>query len=316
VNNNTPTVGQVISVNISAEKGTTKKPVPKITITGLGVQNDAHAGAWHRQVSLLAMESIDRFSAAASGRAFACGDFAENITTSGIDLLGVAVLDRFTIGAVELEVTQLGKKCHGGGCAIFQEVGQCVMPKEGVFCRVIREGTVKAGDGIVHVPRPLRVLVITLSDRASQGVYTDLSGPRVLHHVEAFCAAKRWQPQVDILVLPDDAKRLKESLLSARDGGVDVVITTGGTGIGPRDITPDVVVSLADKLVPGIMEHIRLTFGAKKTGALLSRSVAAVLKQTLVYTLPGSVKAVDEYMGEIVKTLEHAIFMLHGLDAH
>jgi molybdenum cofactor synthesis domain-containing protein len=312
---NATTTGRVLSVNISTSTGTSKKPVPEICINSLGVEGDAHAGEWHRQVSLLSMESIERFSAA-SDKTFACGDFAENITTRGIDLTAVAVMDRFRMGAVELEVTQLGKKCHGDGCAIFQEVGRCVMPKEGIFCRVIREGVVRPDDAIVHVPRPLRVLVITLSDRASQGVYEDLSGPRVRHHLEHFCAEKQWRPRIEAIVMPDDADRLRAELLSARDSGLDMVITTGGTGVGPRDITPEVVTSLADKLIPGIMEHIRLTFGAQKPYALLSRSVAAVLGQTVVYTLPGSVKAVDEYMGEIAKTLEHVIITVNGLDTH
>jgi molybdenum cofactor synthesis domain-containing protein len=315
MNKNPANSGQVVSVNISSEKGTSKSPVPEIRINGLGVEGDAHAGDWHRQVSLLGMESIERFSAA-SDRTFVCGDFAENITTRGIDLTGTAVMDRFTLGAVELEVTQLGKKCHGDGCAIFQEVGRCVMPKEGIFCRVIREGVVKPGDAIVHVPRPLRVLVITLSDRASRGVYDDLSGPRVRQHVETFCAEKQWRPQMESIVMPDDADRLRTELLSARDSGVDMVITTGGTGVGPRDITPEVVTSLADKLIPGIMEQIRLTFAAQKPYALLSRSVAAILGRMVVYTLPGSVRAVDEYMGEIVKTLDHVIFTVNGLDTH
>ncbi len=313
---NLPVTGEIMSVNRSVEKGTSKTPVPEIVVNALGVEGDAHAGAWHRQVSLLSMESIDRFSAAASGRRFACGDFAENITTRGIDLGRVALLDRFSIGSVELEVTQLGKKCHGDGCAIYQEVGRCVMPKEGIFCRVVRGGAVRAGDVIVHAARPFRVLVVTLSDRASRGDYADLSGPRAVHHMEAFCVGKRWRPQIESMVLPDDAERLRAALLSARDGGVDVVVTTGGTGIGPRDITPDVVMSLADKLIPGIMEHIRLAFGAQKPNALLSRSVAAVLGRMVVYTLPGSVKAVDEYMGEIVKTLDHVIFTVNGLDTH
>jgi len=312
---NTEKTGQVVSVNVSVKTGTSKTPMPEIKINGLGVEGDAHAGEWHRQVSLLGVESIERFSANA-GRSFAFGDFAENITTRGIDLTKTAVMDRFTIGDVELEVTQLGKKCHGDGCAIFQEVGKCVMPKEGIFCRVIRQGTVRPGDTIVYAPRPLRVLVITLSDRASQGVYEDLSGPRVRQHIETFCTEKQWRPEIEAIVMPDDGDRLKAELVSAREKGVDLVITTGGTGVGPRDITPEVVLSLADKQIPGIMEYIRLTFGAQKPYALLSRSVAAILGKMVVYTLPGSVKAVDEYMGEIVKTLDHVIFTVNGLDTH
>jgi molybdopterin adenylyltransferase len=94
------------------------------------------------------------------------------------------------------------------------------------------------------------------------------------------------------------------------------VVTTGGTGIGPRDITPDVVMALADRLVPGVMEAIRVKFGAEHPGALLSRGVVAVRGRTLIYTLPGSVRAVEEYLGEILQTLEHALCMLHGLDTH
>lgn len=307
--------GQVVSVNISTEKGTSKNPVAEIEVNAMGIAGDAHAGAWHRQLSLLGLESIERFGAAAN-RTFAHGEFAENITTRGIDLLATSVFDRFTIGEVELEVTQLGKKCHGDGCAIYQEVGKCVMPKDGIFCRVLRAGRIKAGDAIHHRPHYLECRVITLSDRAYQGVYKDLSGPHVQKQLSEFFAGKRWRPRITNKILPDDAGRLRESLLEARDEGVNIVITTGGTGIGPRDITPDVVTALADKLIPGIMEHIRVTYGAAKPNALLSRSVAAVIGKTLVYTLPGSVKAVEEYLGEITKTLEHALYMLHGLDTH
>ncbi len=308
-------VGNVVSVNISREKGTSKEPVADITVDDNGIMGDAHAGAWHRQISLLAMESVERFGADA-GRAFSCGDFAENITTRGIDLMATSVFDRFTIGEVELEVTQLGKKCHGDGCAIYQEVGQCVMPREGIFCRVLQGGAIKAGDAIRYRPFTLKCRIITLSDRAHQGVYEDLSGPRVQERLEAYFAGKRWRPQITLELLPDDAERLREALVAARNEDAALIITTGGTGIGPRDITPEVVTALADKIIPGIMEHIRVAYGATKPNALLSRSVAAVIGETLVYTLPGSVKAVDEYMNEITKNLEHILLMLHGLDAH
>ena len=307
--------GEVVSVNVSEQKGTIKRPVSEAVVNQHGIQGDAHAGEWHRQVSLLAIESIERFSAQA-GRAFRPGEFAENVTTRGIDLLGIAVLDRITTGAVELEVTQLGKVCHGDDCAIFREVGRCVMPKEGIFCRVLASGPMRPGDQVVHTPRPLRVRVITVSDRASRGVYEDRGGPRVVQRLDEFFAGKRWHLKVDRTVLPDEADAIKAELDTARASGVDIVITTGGTGVGPCDVTPDVVAAMADKLIPGIMEQIRTKFGAEKPYALLSRSVAAVLGPTLVYTLPGSVKAVDEYMGEILKTLEHAIAMRHGLDTH
>lgn len=128
----------VLSVNTSEKKGTIKKPVDFIELNASGVVSDAHSGNWHRQVSLLAKESIDKFSLKAN-RVIQFGEFAENITTEGILLHHTAPLDRFTFGEIELEVTQIGKKCHGDNCSIFREIGNCVMPKEGIFCRVKKE---------------------------------------------------------------------------------------------------------------------------------------------------------------------------------
>lgn len=303
---------RVVSVNISVEKGTIKQPVPELTINEMGCAGDAHAGNWHRQVSLLSRESIERFAETMT-RTISPGEFAENITTSGIDLGMVSILDRFIIGDVELDVTQIGKECHGDSCAIFREVGKCVMPKEGIFCRVRKSGTIKPGDGIVYEPRPLRFRIITVSDRAHAGEYEDLSGPRVRKALSDFFNDTRWHTEIESRLIGDEAKRLREELESARDNGCDVVITTGGTGVGPRDITPDVVLSVCDKIVPGVMEHIRSKCGDKRPNALLSRGVAGVMQRTLVYTLPGSVRAVDEYMEEILKTVEHLIAMIHGL---
>ena len=307
----------VISVNISTETGTVKDPVPEIVIDERGIQGDAHAGDWHRQVSLLAAESIERFGEE-SERPFNWGEFAENITTRGLDLTRLALLDRLTFAdtGVELEVSQIGKKCHGDGCAIYREVGRCVMPKEGIFCRVVQGGLVKAGHPITHTARPLRIRTITLSDRASSGQYADRSGPAILKRLEEHFAPNRRCIETHSIILPDDAVQLEQALRDACADATDVIFTTGGTGVGPRDITPDVVAAVADKMIPGIMEHIRLKYGADKPNALLSRSVAAVAGSTLIYTLPGSVRAVEEYMAEILKTVEHLFYTLHNLDTH
>lgn len=306
---------KILSVNISSEKGTIKKPVPEITLNHLGVMEDAHAGAWHRQVSLLGKESVDRFSREA-GRAIAFGEFAENITTEGIELVKTSPLDRFVGEQVELEVTQIGKECHGTSCAIFREVGNCVMPKEGIFARVIRQGSLKAGDVLEYVPRILRFHVITLSDRASKGQYVDRSGPRIIEILNRHFEGKPRRIELNHAVIPDDASSLKVMIERTVYDEVDVIITTGGTGIGPRDITVETVKPMLDKEIPGIMEMIRVKYGAEKPNALLSRGVAGLMAGTLIYTLPGSVRAVNEYMTEILKTLEHLIYMRHGLDVH
>lgn len=143
---------KVISVNISEKKGVIKKPVEKIILNEKGVVNDAHAGDWHRQVSLLAKESIKKFEEVL-GRELEYGEFAENITTEGITLYEMKPGDRILVGETELEVTQIGKKCHGDGCAIFSQVGKCVMPKEGIFAKVLKTGEVKSGDSIKYIPQ-------------------------------------------------------------------------------------------------------------------------------------------------------------------
>lgn len=305
----------VLSVNTSREKGTIKEPAEEITLNHHGVMNDAHSGPWHRQVSMLGKESVDRFSREA-GRAIAFGEFAENITTEGLELVKTSPLDRFSGENVELEVTQIGKSCHGSACAIFREVGNCVMPKEGIFARVIRQGSLRPGDVLTYKPRVFRFHVVTLSDRASKGVYTDRSGPRVVELLNDHFSTKPRNVETEHSVIPDDASSLSVLIEKTTYDEVDVILTTGGTGIGPRDITVETVKPMLDKEIPGIMEMIRVKYGNEKPNALLSRGVAGLIGETLIYTLPGSVKAVNEYMAEILKTLEHLIYMRHGLDIH
>ena len=140
-------MAKVVSVNISEKKGTLKKPVPEIELKlRHGIVGDAHAGDWHRQISLLAEESIDPMRPR-SPIALDPGVFAENINTEGIDLKHLPVGTRLRIGETEVEVTQIGKECHND-CAIKKAVGKCVMPTEGIFAIVVKEGTVRAGDEI------------------------------------------------------------------------------------------------------------------------------------------------------------------------
>ncbi len=141
---------RVVAVCISRNKGERKTPVTGVELReNHGVVGDAHAGDWHRQVSLLAKESIDKMRA--MGLDVDSGDFAENITTEGVDLPALPVGARLTVGETLLEVTQIGKECHTR-CAIYYQAGDCVMPKEGIFARVLTGGAVRPGDVIVRVP--------------------------------------------------------------------------------------------------------------------------------------------------------------------
>lgn len=167
----------------------------------------------------------------------------------------------------------------------------------------------------MELPEKFDVLIITLSDRAHSGEYQDLSGPRIKERLSDYFKEQNWIGDFNLTLIPDDSAILKEILKSA--GNVySMIFTTGGTGIGPRDITVETVRPLLSKEIPGIMEYIRMKYGSEKPNALLSRGVAGILGEALIYTLPGSLRAVDEYMTEILKTLGHILSMKYGIDTH
>ncbi len=305
---------EVVSVNISKEKGTVKVPVSEIELNGQGVRGDAHAGNWHRQVSLLASESIEQAEAAA-GEKFPDGTFAENITTRGIQIHKTNILDRFVSDSVALEVTQIGKKCHAK-CAIGRKVGNCIMPLEGIFVRVTGGGILKPGDRLTYHPKTFRIKVITLSDRAASGEYEDQSGPEIERVLTSWAEEVRLHLQIEREIIPDEKAVLENRMGSAVAGDYDMVFTTGSTGIGARDIAPETISGFLEKEIPGIMDMIRLKYGAEKPNALLSRSVCGTHGKTLIFALPGSPKAVREYMAEVTTVLLHMLLMVHGISAH
>ncbi|SHI81083.1 MOSC domain-containing protein [Parasporobacterium paucivorans] len=140
----------VTSVNISEKKGVRKNRVDEIVLKReVGIEGDAHAGNWHRQISLLAEESVDKAKQIIPG--LTPGAFAENINTRGMELFTLPVGTRLKIGSALTEVTQIGKQCHDSGCAIKKATGDCVMPREGIFVQVLEDGTVKSGDEITII---------------------------------------------------------------------------------------------------------------------------------------------------------------------
>ena len=140
-------IGKIVAISVSKQKGTIKKNVPKAKLVkNWGIEGDAHAGKWHRQISLLANESIDKMrSSGLPG--LRAGAFAENITTEFINIPKLKIGTRVKMGDAELEITQIGKECHDK-CAIYAQVGDCVMPREGIFARVLKDGEIKVGTQI------------------------------------------------------------------------------------------------------------------------------------------------------------------------
>ena len=167
----------------------------------------------------------------------------------------------------------------------------------------------------MNIPDVLSILIITLSDRAYKGEYEDLSGPRIRDLVTEHFMSENRKTVVTMELIPDDSKILRDIIIKASKH-YNIIITTGGTGIGPRDITVETIKPLLDKEIPGIMEYIRVKYGTIKPNALLSRGISGVAGKALVYTLPGSVRAAEEYTSEILKTIMHLIYMQYGIDSH
>ncbi|WP_350342548.1 molybdenum cofactor synthesis domain-containing protein [Proteinivorax tanatarense] len=296
---------KVLAIAISEKKGVKKTVQPEVIIKkGYGIVNDAHGGNWHRQISLLANESIEKMRR--QGLDVTFGSFAENIATEGIELNKLELGTRLKIGGeVVLGVTQIGKTCHER-CAIYYQAGDCVMPKEGIFATVLKEGKIKPGDPIEIIPS-YTAAILTVSDKGFNGERVDTAGP----------AAKLGLAQIGIKVeqmdiVPDEHDKITEKLQTWVDSNLSIVITSGGTGLSPRDITPEATQSFVDKEVPGIMEMIRSNSSKYTPKAYLTRGICGISDNTLIINLPGSEKAVKESMGIISPILEHALETLQG----
>lgn len=300
--------GKVIAVCISERKGTQKTEVPSIKLVPeWGIEGDAHAGKWHRQVSLLALEKIEAFRAKGADVDF--GAFGENIIVEGFDLRNLPVGTRFRIGDALLELTQIGKECHTH-CAIYHQVGDCIMPREGVFTVVLEGGVVKAGDNIEMIEadpdRAFTAAWITLSDKGAAGEREDKSGPLIGEML-----TEAGYNVVESMLIPDEPEMLKKQLIRLADQRqVNVVLTTGGTGFAPRDRTPEATEEICDRMAPGIAEALRAYSITKTPRGMLSRGVAGIRNRTLIINLPGSPKAVRECMEYLLTALDHGLEML------
>ncbi len=166
------------------------------------------------------------------------------------------------------------------------------------------------------IERHLRVVVVTVSDRASRGEYKDESGPLAESLVCRHLHEKGFEVTCERMIVPDDQELIQQMLREAADARADLLLTTGGTGIGPRDVTPEATLAVIDREIPGIMAAVRARYREAFPAAVLSRAVAGVHGKTLILNLPGSVKAVTECLDVILPVVPHALEMIAGGDTH
>lgn len=305
-------MGEIKAICISRERGTQKTEIPEAEIqVDWGIVGDAHGGKWHRQISLLSFEKIEAFRA--RGAEIDFGAFGENLIVEGYDLRKLPVGTRFQIGDVLLEMTQIGKECHSH-CEIFKKMGDCIMPREGVFAQVLQGGHIKKGDRIEAIwpeaDRPYTAAVITLSDKGFAGEREDRSGPLIREMLE-----EAGYQVVETLLLPDEKEGLMRQLMRLSDQRqVNLILTTGGTGFSRRDITPEATIAVCDRMARGIAEAIRGYSMTITKRAMLSRAESGIRKKTLIVNLPGSPKAVRESLEFILPELSHGLGILRGTE--
>lgn len=306
-------MGNVIAICTSDVRGIQKAPQDSAFFEkDWGIQGDAHAGNWHRQVSLLGAEKIEQFNAKGAG--VKPGAFGENLVVEGFDFRALPVGTLLRCGPVLLELTQIGKECHSH-CEIYKKMGDCIMPREGVFARVLEPGAIRIGDEMVlearRSPRPWQAAVITLSDKGAAGLREDKSGPVIARRLR-----ENGYDVVEQLLLADEPEPLKEQLTRLADQRqLDLILTTGGTGFGPRDTTPEAVLAVSHRNAPGIAEAIRAASMTITPRAMLSRGVSVIRGKTLIVTLPGSPKACSESMDAFLDVIPHGLELLRGTAA-
>lgn len=296
----------ITSVCRSERRGTAKRNITGgVLVENFGLEGDAHGGNWHRQVSLLSQDRIDAFNARGAG--VIPGAFGENLAVAGLELRTLPVGCRLRVGErALLEITQIGKTCHSS-CEIAQRMGECIMPKEGIFARVLRGGPVAVGDEVRVV---WRAAVLTISDKGAAGAREDRSGPAV-----CALAEQHGYHVVHTQIIPDEFDAIAQALRALCDEDrADLILTTGGTGFAPRDVTPEATESVLTRRAPGIAEAMRAGSLAITPRAMLSRATAGIRARALVVNLPGSPKGAAENLGFVIDALGHGIALLKSAE--
>lgn len=311
--------GKLEYICISDVRGKPKRVVDSAELRAdHGIVDDAHAGPWHRQISILdvaAIEALRDSPAKGDGPppALEPGAFGENLCVSGIDLTSLGLGSGLKIGAeAEVRITQIGKACHTP-CEIYARMGDCIMPRRGLFARATWAGRIKAGDPIEVVeridPGLFQVVILTISDRCSRGEAKDTAGPAV----EGLLTRKAGYHFYRSLILPDEQSEIEKRLRHYSDGhSIDLIVTVGGTGFSPRDVTPEATRAVVERLVPGFNEAMRRASLAKTPYGICSRGISGIRNQTLIVNVSGSKKAAVENIRVILRALPHALEKLRG----
>lgn len=306
-------MGRIEAICTSQKKGVPKTPVSNACfVSGQGIQDDAHAGEWHRQISLLAAEHVEQVRRGGLPN-IAPGDFAENLILSGVDSESLGLGSRLRLGSeVEIRITQIGKVCHSP-CRIHHLTGDCIMPRHGLFARVETGGNVSPHDRVEVlrlVPRHFfQVVVLTISDRCSRGQATDTAGPAVVRQIEEAMDAHVYASEI----LPDEIPPIADRLRHYSDGhSIDLLLTVGGTGFSPRDVTPEATRAVVERPAPGLDEAMRAASLTKTVHAILSRACSGIRASTLIVNLPGSQRAAVENLNVILPALPHGLAKLRG----
>jgi len=306
-------MGRVEAICVSQRKEERKTPVAGANfIAGFGIDGDAHSGKWHRQVSLLDADDIAQ-ARRASLLDLPPGAFAENLVVSGVDLGELGLGSKLRLGSnVVLSITQIGKRCHAP-CRIHALTGDCIMPRRGLFADVEEGGEAAPGvevHVVHHVSRQVfQAVVLTVSDRCSRSESVDTAGPAIVSLLRDGLKAHVFTTEI----LPDEKDLIGKRLRHYCDGhSIDLVVTVGGTGFAPRDVTPEATRDVVERLTPGLDEVMRATSLAKSSHAMLSRGASGIRGTTLIVNLPGSLRASTENLNVVLPILPHGLASLRG----
>jgi molybdopterin adenylyltransferase len=305
-------MARVISVNTSAERKARKVPRESVMLLkGHGIEGDAHAGEGRRQVSILSDGSMGKMRARGIDTSPGC--CGENIDAGECrELYTMLPGVSFRIGdSARVRITEVGKDNSDGHAD--NVIQGNIFPEEGIFAEVLEGGEVRPGDGMTALRDGGYLAgVLTASDSACGGVYPDESGPAVMELLR-----RNGIRPARYYVEPDDIEVLVSRMSAwCDDGFIDVLFTAGGTGLSPRDVTPEATRRICQREVPGIAELMRLSSSEVTRTAWLSRAYCGIRNRTLVINLPGSLKASVECAGFVLPVLGHALEILSGDLSH